>query len=40
MNTLDVLRELYGVPGGEERILNIDELITYWYDQDEITWNY
>ena len=28
-----VLRELFRVPGGEGRILNIDESMTYRYDQ-------
>ena len=30
-----VLRELFRVPGGEGRILNIDESMTYRYDQNE-----
>ena len=35
-----VLTELFGVPGGEGRILNIDESMTYRYDQDGKTWTY
>ena len=35
-----VLREFFRVPVGEGRILNIDESMTYRYDQDEKTWTY
>jgi len=35
-----VLRELLEVPGGEGRILNIDESMTYRYDLDDKTWTY
>ena len=37
-----VLRELFRVPGGEGRILNIDdrESMTYRYDQNEKSWTY
>ena len=35
-----VLRELFQVLGGQGRILNIDESMTYRYDQDEKSWTY
>ena len=30
-----VLRELFQIPGGKGRILNIDESMTYRYDQEQ-----
>ena len=35
-----VLRELFEIPGGDGRILNIDESMTYRHDLDEKTWTY
>ena len=35
-----VLRELFQIPGGVGRILNIDESMTYRYDQDDKSWTY
>ena len=35
-----VLRELFNIPGGLGRILNIDESMTYRYDQEEKSWTY
>ena len=40
MNDDTFLQELFGVPGGEGRILNIDESMTYRYDQDKKSWTY
>ena len=34
------LRKLFDIPGGVGRILNIDESMTYRYDQDEQSWTY
>ena len=35
-----VLRELFNIPGGLGRILNIVESMTYRYDQEEKSWTY
>ena len=35
-----VLRELFQIPGGKGRILNIDESMTYRYDQEQKKWTY
>ena len=35
-----VLRELFHIPGGKGRILNIDESMTYRYDQEQKKWTY
>ena len=35
-----VLRELFQIPGGVGRILNIDESMTYRYDPEDKSWTY
>ena len=35
-----VLQELFNIPGELGRILNIDESMTYRYDQEEKSWTY